>query len=303
MGKAIQNVKFSFEDPTLTLFGGMLIFQRFCRKLGLKRRLQRHIPWKRRNSLYHPAEMVLTILYTMTAGMKRISDTRILHYNNCFQNLLGLKNFPKTSTLREFLKGLTPLELKGIIRVHDFLRQKMFVLPEPRTSLVFDLDSTVLPVFGWRIQGARVGYNPKKHRRPSYYPLICFEGHSRDSWHAILRPGDTHPVTAAQLLWTTVQKKIPKYLYRIRIRADSGFFDHKFIEPLDEQDIGYAVVTKMTPPIKEKIQTLQYRRFRKDGWQTAQFLYRPWNWKRPHRFIVVRRPKPEKEEERLQLNL
>jgi len=52
----------------------------------------------------------------------------------------------------------TPKELEDIIRVHDLLRRKMFVLPNPRTSMIFDLDSTVLPVFGWKIEEARLFY-------------------------------------------------------------------------------------------------------------------------------------------------
>ena len=89
---------------------------------------------------------------------------------------------------------------KGIIRVHDLLRRKIWNLPHPSSSLIFDLDSTVLPVFGWKIQGVKVGYNPEKPGRPGYLPLICFEGHTRDSWHGILQTGDIHPV-----------KGIPKY--------------------------------------------------------------------------------------------
>lgn len=303
MGKPIQKVRFSFEDPTLTLFGGMFIFQRFCRKLMLKRLLQRNIHWNRRSSRYHPGELILTIIYAMVAGMRRISDTRILHYNNCFQGLVGLKDFPTPSTLRDFLKGLSPAELKGVIHIHDILRQKMLTLPITPTSLVFDLDSTILPVFGWKIQGAKVGYNPKKRRRPSYWPLLCFEGRSRDSWAGILRPGNTGSATGAQILWQVVQQRIPKYLYRIRVRADAGFFDHKFIEPLDEKSIGYAVVAKLSPPLKAKVQALRYQTFRKEGWQAAEFAYQPWNWQKPHRFVVVRRPKPEKPEEEAQLGL
>ncbi|PIX26076.1 MAG: hypothetical protein COZ68_02270 [Deltaproteobacteria bacterium CG_4_8_14_3_um_filter_43_13] len=303
MRKSIRNVEFSFEDPTLTHYGGMFIFQRFCRKLELRRILQRSVCWKRRTSIYHPADLILAILYTMIAGMRRISDTRILHYNNCFQSLLGMENFPQPSTLREFLKSLTPSELKGIIRVHDLLRQKMIAVSIPLTSLIFDLDSTVLPVFGWQIQGAKIGYNPAKRFRPSYYPVLCFEGHTRDSWYGVLRPGNTQPVTIAPAFWAAVKKKIPKYLYRIRMRADSGFYDHKFIELLDAQGIEYAIVADMTAPVKEKIQSLRYHTFRKGGWQAAQFTYQPYRWERPHRFIVVRRPKPESQEEELQLRL
>ncbi|PIW79827.1 MAG: hypothetical protein COZ98_05580, partial [Candidatus Omnitrophica bacterium CG_4_8_14_3_um_filter_43_15] len=112
-----------------------------------------------------------------------------------------------------------------------------------------------------------------------------------------------HPASGTQALWATCRGKIPKYLYRIRIRADSGFFDHKFIEPLDEERIGYAVVAKMTQPIQEKVQILRYYTFRRNGWQVARFTYQPHNWNKPHQFIVVRRPKPNSQEEENQLTL
>jgi len=297
MPKGIRNITFSFEDQTLTHFGGMVIFQRFCRKLQLKRLFQTYILWNRRNSRYHSVELLQSMIYTMVAGMGRIFDTRTIQYNGCFQELLGLKDFPKPSTLREFLKGISLAELQGIIRVHDLLRRHIWNLPHSSSSLIFDMDSTVLPVFGWRIEGAKVGYNPAKPGRPSYQPLICFEGHTRDTWCGILRSGDTHPASGAQELWSNCRKKIPKYLYRIRIRADSGFYDHKFIEPLDEEKIGYTVVAKMTKPVQGKVQNLRYHTFRKGGWQAARFNYQPRNWNKPHRFIVVRRPKPKSQEE------
>ncbi len=303
MGKGIRKFTFSFDNPGLTHFGGMVLFQRFCQKLDLKGILQRHIRWQRRSNVYHPVELLQSMIYTMVAGMGRIYDTRIIRYNSCFQELLGFSNFPKPSTLREFLRGISSAQSQGIIRVHDLLRRRVWNLAHPVSSLIFDLDSTVLPVFGWKIEGAKVGYNPKKPGRPSYHPLICFEGHTRDSWCGILRPGNTNPVTGAQALWSTCREKIPKYLYRIRIRADSGFFDHKFIEPLDGEGIGYAVVAKMTKPIQEKVQGLRYHTFRKSGWQVARFTYQPWNWERPHRFIVVRRPKPKYKDEENQLTL
>jgi hypothetical protein len=226
-----------------------------------------------------------------------------LHYNGYFQALLGLRDFPASSTLRDFLKSLTTQEVEGLRRLHDLLRNTIQRATGIPSSLIFDLDSTVLPVFGWKIEGAKVGYNPTKPGRPSYHPLICFEAHSRSIWHGVLRPGDTHPATGAQTLWSAVKKKIPKYSYRLRIRADSGFYDHKFIEPLDEERIDYVVVAKMTAPIQQTVQNLRYHTFRKSGWQTAQFNYQPWNWQKAHRFIVVRRPRPKVKEEQNQLTL
>jgi hypothetical protein len=66
----------------------------------------------------------------------------------------------------------------------------------PPTRVIFDVDSTVLVVYGKQEQ-ARIGYNPTKRGRPSYHPLLCFEGQSRDFWHGELRPGDVLPPAAS----------------------------------------------------------------------------------------------------------
>lgn len=308
MPRGLQKIEISFGESTLTHYGGMILFQQFCRKLDLKRLFQRHIAWERRDSSYHGAELLMCLIHTMVAGLKRVSDTKILAYNKSFQKLLGLSSFPAEKTLREFLKGLSPRELRGLIRVHDLLREKLWVLPAPRTSYILDMDSTVLPLYGWTIQGARIGYNPKKPKRPSYHPLVCFEGHTQDTLHGMLRPGDTQPITAAKRFFRGCLQKLPTYANRkkvgVRLRADAGFYDGKFVRFLDGEKVGYVIIAKMTPPIKDKAEWGRFRTFRKRGrWQVARTDYQPQRWKRPHRFILVRRPKPEKAEETLQLTL
>jgi hypothetical protein len=57
-----------------------------------------------------------------------------------------------------------------------------------------------LPVpslYGYQ-EKARRGYNPKRGR-PSYHPLVCFEGQTRDFWHSDLRVGHVH--TASGTIW------------------------------------------------------------------------------------------------------
>jgi len=308
MPKGLREIEISFGDPTLTHYGGMILFQQFCRKLDLKRLFQRHVPWDRRDSPYPGAELLMCLIYTMVAGLRRISDTRILAYNKSFQKLLGLTCFPAETTLRDFLKGLSPRELHAIVRIHDLLREKMRALPALRTSYVLDMDSTVLPLYGWTIQGARVGYNPKKPKRPSYQPMVCFDGHTQDTVHGMLRPGDTQPITAAKRFFRACLEKLPEYANRkrvtVRLRADAGFYAGRFVRFLDEAKVDYVIVAKITGPIKEKAEWLLWRTFRKQGrWQVARMDYQPQDWKRAHRFILIRRPKPEKAEEALQLTL
>jgi len=305
MPTGLRSLRFSFGDATLTHYGGLALFQQFCRKLGLKRLLQTYVPWARRDSRYRPAELVLCLLYSMVVGLKRISDTRILAYNRSFHRLLGVPRFPADTTLRMFLRSLGPHELKGLIKVHDLLRAR---LRGRRTSAIWDLDSTVLPLYGWTIQGARHGYNPKKRGRPSYHPVVVFDGQTQDTLEGLLRPGDTFPLHVAQRLFRACQAKLPTYVNRkkvtIRLRADAGFYEGDFIQFLDEEAVGYVIVAKLTQRLQERATALRFRTFRKAGrWQVAQTRYHPLRWNHPHRVVIVRRPRPQREAEASQLTL
>ena len=104
MPKALRTLHLSFRETHLTHFGGMVLLQRFCSKLSLRRLLQRWIRIPRPSAGYHPADLILALLYAIMAGLRRINKTEILQYNGTFLSLLGLACFPDQSTLRRFLK-------------------------------------------------------------------------------------------------------------------------------------------------------------------------------------------------------
>lgn len=303
MPKGLRQLHVTFDEPNLTHFGGMLLIHRFCKQLRLKWLLQKHVPFRHeRVTRYHPADLLMAILYAMIAGISRLNATKLLQYNGCSQHLLGLRSFPDPSRLRRWLMHLSPAELEGIGKVHDWLRRQLFYEPRPRTSLTFDLDSTVLVLYGWQIEGAKIGYNPKKPRRPSYHPLLCFEGHTQDCWDGWLRPGDTHSASGARTFLARCLARVPERVYRLRVRADAGFFDHAVTEFLDERQIGYAIVARLTRPIQRRLPGLTFHRFR-ERWEAAEFRYQPHGWAAAARFIAVRRPLPDDPRERAQLTL
>jgi len=86
---------------------------------------------------------------------------------------------------------MAPLTLLRLRKLHDRFLLSMITKPELPTKVIFDLDSTVLILYG-KQEMARIGYNPQKWGRPSYHPLLCFNGITKDFWHGELRPGDTH---------------------------------------------------------------------------------------------------------------
>jgi hypothetical protein len=303
MPKGLRTLYLSFKDSSLTHFGGMILLQHFCNKLRLRWLIQNFVKIPQRKTEYLPSDLILSLLYAIMAGMRRINKTEILQYNGAFLSLLGLSRFPDQSTLRRFLKRIPPKAVRQLVILHDQLRTKLFSIPKPRSSLIFDLDSVVLTIYG-KLQFARVGYNPKKPGRRSYHPLLCFEAHLQEFWHASLRPGNTVTATGAVPFIKVCLSKVPRNIARsrIRFRGDSGFFNKKVIEFLDQEGCGYVIVAKLYPTIKSRALGCRFQKL-KNGWETAEFRYQPHGWKAPHRFIVVRRPIPEDPVEAKQLTL
>ena len=303
MSAGPRKFQFEFQDPGLTHFGGLVLVQRFCQKIKLRWRLQRDVPLKLREGSYLPADLLLALIYAIIAGLRRINKTEILQYNGAFLNLLGLERFPDQSTLRRFLKGLSPASIRQLVRLHDRLRLEWFAAPELPSSLIFDLDSVVVTVYG-KQQGARLGYNPKKKGRRSYHPLLCFESTRHEFWHGSLRPGDTSANTGVFFFMKRCMAKLPKGWprSRIRVRADSGFFGNKLISQLEELGCGYAIVAKLNPLLRRKVQSLVYKKAG-HGFEVAEFTYQCKGWPHARRFVAIRRPIPDDPEEAAQLTL
>jgi hypothetical protein len=301
--KGLQTLKFSFDAESLTHFGGLFLIQRFCNKLGLRRRITRILQPLPAWSDYHPSDLLLVFFYILIAGLPRVSKTQILQYNGLFLSLAGLKKFPDQTALRRFLGRLSPKAIRQVARLHDQIRAQLFSLPRARTSLVFHLDSVVLTLYG-KQQGARVGYNPAKKGRPSYHPLLCFEAHGQEFWHGSLRPGDAASNTGARKVVEVCLGKVPSTIARSRVRllADSGFFSGRLVDDLDQAGCGYIIVCRKAKSYLPMAERAGFKEMGY-GWAVAEFRFKPQRWKAEHRFVMVRRPLPEDPEEAEQLTL
>jgi hypothetical protein len=242
---------------------------------------------------------MLALIYPITLGFGRIETTHLLKHNGVFQYLTGLPTYPDPTTLRRFLLRMAPLALPKLRRLHDNLLSMMMLKPSHPMRIVFDLDSTVLVLYG-KQEMAHIGYNPKKPGRPSYHPLVCFNGITKDFWHGELRPGDTHTATGVREFLEASFAKIPPSVKVIIIRADKGFFDHKTVEYLESKNALFVIVARLTPPIKRKLAGLSYHHY-SSGIQTTEFMYPVKAGHKEYRFVVIRRPIPEDPSEQLSL--
>jgi hypothetical protein len=177
MHRSPKNVRIAFDDAGLTHYGGVLFFHEFTRVLQLRRFLTRHLQYPRRNQRYELSQMLLALIYPIILGLDRLETAALLRTNGTFQYLTGLPSYPDPQSLRRFLVQASPEFRQQLHRVNDRLLAHFIHLPERRSRLILDLDSTVVTVFGSQ-EGAAVGYNPRYRGKRSYDPLLCLEANS-----------------------------------------------------------------------------------------------------------------------------
>ena len=291
--RGLKHVQVSFTGDHLTRYGGVFLLHRFFQQLHLRRLFRDGVRFSQRNNTYTIPEMLLALLYPSILGLGRLDATDLLRRNGVFQALTGLPVYPNPVTLRRFLRRLAVRGLAKLRRVHDRLLMQLWQRPKPRRRAIFDLDSTVLTLYGHQEQ-ARVGYNPHKHGRPSYHPWVCFEAQTRDFWHGGLRPGDVHTSHGTVNWLAACFAKIPPPVRQIRVRADVGFFDRKVIAAIEARRGKFVIVARLTRPFKAQLTGLKYTEVR-PGLEVAECYYQPHGWPRPYRFVVVRKSLPEEE--------
>src|SRR4030067_1745555 len=294
-----HKIVLTFDGKNLTHFGGIYLLHLFFKRIQLRHLLYRKLTFTQRNNRYSVPEEMLALIYPITLGIGRIEATHLLKQNGVFQYLTGLPAYPNPTTLRRFLLRMAPVALPKLRKFHDELLLSMILRPEVPTKELFDLDSTVLILYG-KQEMARIGYNPQKWGRPSYHPILCFNGITKDFWHGELRPGDVHTSTGVLELLASCFAKLPASVKVVIIRADKGFYDHKTVEYLESKKALFAIVAKITKPVKTKLASLSYKRYT-SGLEVSEFMYQPNGWERQYRFVVIRRPITEENSDQLAL--
>jgi len=299
MARGPRKLSITFGAHNLTHYGGVYLLHRFLSAIGFKSAIPTQIRIKQRNHRYSIGEMLLALLYPMMLGLERLETTQLLRQNGVFQYLTGLPSYPEATSLRRFLLRAAPKMLPRLRELHDQFLRRLSNTPRRPARLIFDVDSTVLVLYGSQ-EKARIGYNPVKRGRPSYHPLLCFEGQTKDYWHGELRAGDAHTATGTRALLAAGFAKRADSRSRVLVRADKGFYDGALINWLEAQRTHFVIVARLTAPIKRTLAGLRYKTVSR-GVEGAEFRYQPHGWVQPYRFVVIRRAQPEEPSAQLTL--
>ena len=287
MRRSPRNLQIAFDHRGLTHFGGIHFFHEFLQVLQIRHFLSRNLRYPRRNRRYSLSQMILALMYPLVLGLDRLETASFLRSNGTFQYLTGLPNFPDPQTLRRFLHQAPDSFREQMNGVNNRLLQTFIHLPDHRSRLIFDLDSTVITVFG-RQENAEVGYNPRNRGKRSYNPLLCIEANSSYLWDTELRPGNAGTWDGGVELMATCFVNVPRDIRELRVRADAGFGFNPILEILDARAAQYAVVARLTQAFKRLLPGLRYESVNQQ-WEMAEFEYRPHGWPQARRFVVARR--------------
>lgn len=287
MRRSPRNLKIACNHAGLTHFGGIYFFHEFLRVLQFRHFLAQHLDYPRRNSRYSVPQMILAVVYPIVLGLDRIETASFLRSNGTFQYLTGLSSFPDPQTVRRFLLHAPESFWEQLHRVNDRLLQSVIHLPQHRSRLIFDLDSTVVTVFG-RQENAAVGYNPRYRGKRSYDPLLCIEANSSYLWDCELRAGNAGTWEGSTELLDTCFANVPPEIRERRVRADAGFGYNPVLATLEDRSAQYAVVARLTAAFKRCLSGQRYEPVNR-RWEMAECEHRPHGWPQARRFVVARR--------------
>ena len=181
-----KEIGITFTDKPVTPWGGLVLFSGLARKIGLAEALRSALPFQLTSpNATDPVEIVLAFMAGVLAGSRRLAHIERLRWDKGVKGILGLERFVSSSTLARFFRRFTVGKVTEVFE--SLLRWQLGLIA--LNEEILDLDSSIMARYG-KQEGAYLGYNPKKHRRPSHHPLIATLG--RRPWvvHAWLRSGN-----------------------------------------------------------------------------------------------------------------
>ena len=158
------------------------------------------------------------------------------------------------------------------------------------------IDSTVVRVFGEKIEGAERGYNPHKPGRDSYHPLLAVDVGARAVVDGYLRPGSCG---TGHGLDGFIRKLVAESRHRVEetiFRLDKGLSSGAVLDTLEGLGAGYVAKLKLSPTVTGKISKVKRWRAIGKGHFAANIYCKLEGWSRPRRMAVIERNQPAKEQ-------
>lgn len=286
-----QEIGVSFTDKPVTPWGGLILFSGLARQAGLEQALREALPFKPTSpNATDPVEVVLAFMAGVLAGSRRLAHIERLRWDEGVRQILGLHRFVSDTTLGRFFRRFGAAEVTAVFE--HLMRWQLRQIP--LSAEILDLDSSAMERYG-KQEGAVLGYNPKKHRRPSHHPLLATLGTRPWVVHAWLRSGNTSSARGAEAFLEEALALLPEGVKIPFLRADSGFGIESFLRRVEQKGFLYAIAARFTRGLKNKVALIQDWREIEAGIAVSETLFQAQGWSCLRRVVLIRQRTQDKD--------
>ena len=288
--------KVEITTDTLTGRGGLAIFVRYLREMGLAPHLERLFGGLRKSRKGLPvAELFKQLFCFFVDGSSR----HLRHFDHLKEDAgyaAAIETVPEgmasSHTMKRFLGRFSGQRTWLFRRLLQQLFLWRLKLAQPAV-IVLGLDTMVLDNDdAERRHGVEPTYRGVKGFQPLHLTWgrfiidVVFRGGSKHS---------NHGETAARMIRHIV--RLIRWRYRLNVpiivRYDSGFFDQELFRLCEELGIGYVGVGKLYDDLTAHVAGLDpaaWRRYqnREQAWDYVEFLDRRGSWRRSRRALYCR---------------
>jgi len=285
----VNKVRIGFTKRKMTAYGGFALLAAFFQRIGFAEMIESAVPIKECSpngtGIYGKVIAFVAMVY---AGAERFSHLVYLGNTEVIAKVFGVRRLPAAATtLTRMFNRIRTLNYAETLSLKVWTYLSQLIPWDVIREDWLTFDSSVLPRYGEQ-EGAKRGYNPAKHGRPSHSPLLAFLNRSKYVIHLWNRSGNVASWNNIVAFFTASYERIHTRIKVLGVIADSGFYLKQFIETLEEHNLTYIIAVRLIRPLQRQIYSRAHWKEIAKGLSVSGFFFMHPLWGKERRYIVMR---------------
>ena len=291
-----SKIRIDFGGGNLSSDGGLLLMKEFLSKIGFERLATTKFKTTDEAKRIHTdVDNLLQVMYQIFSSYNEDDCADELSNEPVITAALEKERLASQPTLSRFYNRMDEKTLQQLWDMQTELRKIIYRINPPE-QVLFDLDSTLLPLYG---EQEGKGYNVH-YASVGYHPLLCYDGLTGDLLKGELRNGTQYCGKDAAVFMQPLFDEFNDNYYRTHLflRGDSGFAMPDLFDACEDNCCKYAIRLKENATLCKlatELDDILFDRTKDNAIDYAEvfgeFDYQAGSWRQPRR-VAVKIEKP-----------